>query len=301
MGRRALVIANRHSRRGRAGLDAVLERLRAGGIELDLAEPRGGRRSIGRLIRERAAGSDLVVLGGGDGTMNAAAEALLETGLPLAILPLGTGNDLARTLGVPLDPLAAAEVAAGGTTRRIDLGRVNDKHFFNVASIGLSVRVAEALTGEVKRRLGTFGYPVTVYRVLKEGRAFRAEIRPAGDDAPLALDAIQLAVGNGRFYGGGLVVDERAEIDDHLLHLYALRPRPLWRLAARALAFRRGQHDDPGAVEALAGRSFEVVTDRPMRVNTDGEITTRTPARFSVVPAALEVLVPAPTPPGGEA
>jgi YegS/Rv2252/BmrU family lipid kinase len=301
MGRRALVIANRHSRRGRAGLDAVLERLRAGGIELDLAEPRGGRRSIGRLIRERAAGSDLVVLGGGDGTMNAAAEALLETGLPLAILPLGTGNDLARTLGVPLDPLAAAEVAAGGTTRRIDLGRVNDKHFFNVASIGLSVRVAEALTGEVKRRLGTFGYPVTVYRVLKEGRAFRAEIRPAGDDAPLALDAIQLAVGNGRFYGGGLVVDERAEIDDHLLHLYALRPRPLWRLAARALAFRRGQHDDPGAVEALAGRTFEVVTDRPMRVNTDGEITTRTPARFSVVPAALEVLVPAPTPPGGEA
>jgi diacylglycerol kinase family enzyme len=178
---------------------------------------------------------------------------------------------------------------------------VNDKHFFNVASIGLSVRVAEALTGEVKRRLGTFGYPVTVYRVLKEGRAFRAEIRPAGDDAPLALDAIQLAVGNGRFYGGGLVVDERAEIDDHLLHLYALRPRPLWRLAARALAFRRGQHDDPGAVEALAGRTFEVVTDRPMRVNTDGEITTRTPARFSVVPAALEVLVPAPTPPGGEA
>ena len=301
MGRRALVIANRHSRRGRAGLDAVLERLRAGGIELDLAEPRGGRRSIGRLIRERAAGSDLVVLGGGDGTMNAAAEALLETGLPLAILPLGTGNDLARTLGVPLDPLAAAEVAARGVTRRIDLGRVNDKHFFNVASIGLSVRVAEALTGEVKRRLGTFGYPVTVYRVLKEGRAFRAEIRPAGDDAPLALDAIQLAVGNGRFYGGGLVVDERAEIDDRLLHLYALRPWPLWLLAARALAFRRGQHDDPGAVEALAGRTFEVVTDRPMRVNTDGEITTRTPARFSVVPAALEVLVPAPTPLGGEA
>jgi diacylglycerol kinase family enzyme len=97
------------------------------------------------------------------------------------------------------------------------------------------------------------------------------------------------------------VVDERAEIDDRLLHLYALRPRPLWRLAARALAFRSGRHDDPGAVEALAGASFEVVTDRPMRVNTDGEITTRTPARFSVVPAALEVVVPEPPPTGDEA
>ena len=309
MARRALVIANRHSRRGRDRLGAVLERLRAGGMELDLAEPRGGRRGIGRLIRERAAGSDLVVLGGGDGTMNAAAEALLETGLPLAILPLCTGNDLARTLGIPLDPLAAADViAGGGGARRIDLGRVNGKHFFNVASVGLSTRVAAALTGEAKRRLGTLSYPVTVYRVLREGRTFRAEIRPGeegdgggGPAAPLALETIQLAVGNGRFYGGGLVVDERAEIDDRLLHLYALRPQPLWRLASRALAFRRGRHDDPGAVEALAGRSFEVVTDRPMRVNTDGEITTRTPARFSVVPAALEVLVPAPTPPGGEA
>ena len=295
MARRALVIANRHSRRGRAGIEAILERLRAGGVEPELAEPRGkGSGGIGRLIRERAAGVDLVVLGGGDGTMNAAAEALLEAGRPLAILPLGTGNDLARTLGIPPDPLAAADVAAGGVTRRIDLGRVNDRYFFNVASIGLSVRVAEALTGEVKRRLGTLGYPVTVYRVLKEGRAFRAEIRPEGGGPPLALQTIQLAVGNGRFYGGGLVVDERAEIDDRLLHLYALRPRPLWRLAARALAFRSGRHDDPGAVEALAGRAFTVVTDRPMRVNTDGEITTRTPARFSVVPAALEVVVPAP-------
>ena len=302
MARRALVIANRHSRRGRAGIEAILERLRAGGVEPELAEPRGkGSGGIGRLIRERAAGVDLVVLGGGDGTMNAAAEALLEAGRPLAILPLGTGNDLARTLGIPLDLLAAADVAAGGVTRRIDLGRVNDRYFFNVASIGLSVRVAEALTGEVKRRLGTLGYPVTVYRVLKEGRAFRAEIRPEGGAGPaLTLQTIQLAVGNGRFYGGGLVVDERAEIDDRLLHLYALRPRPLWRLAARALAFRSGRHDDPGAVEALAGRAFTVVTDRPMRVNTDGEITTRTPARFSVVPAALEVVVPAP-PEGGKA
>ncbi len=68
--------------------------------------------------------------------------------------------------------------------------------------------------------------------------------------------------------------------------------RLLWRLAWRALAFRRGRHDDPEAVEALAGRSFEVVTDRPMRVNTDGEITTRTPALFEVVPSALEVVVP---------
>lgn len=295
--RRALVIVNRHSRRGDAtSLDEVVARLRAGGLEPDLVplprkRPGSRRPGVERLVRERGPGAEVVVLGGGDGTLNAAAEALLELGVPLAILPLGTGNDLARTLGIPPDPLLAADLAAAGRTRRIDLGRVNGKHFFNVASIGLSVRVAEALTQDVKRRLGVLSYPVTVYRVLREGRSFRAEVRDAAG-AVLTLRSIQLAVGNGRFYGGGMVVDERAAIDDHLLHLHSLRPRPLHRLAWRALAFSRGRHDDPESVEALAGTSFEVVTDRPMRVNTDGEITTRTPALFEVVPSALEVVVP---------
>lgn len=296
--RRALVIVNRHSRRGDAtSLDEVVARLRAGGLEPDLVplprkRPGSGRPGVERLVRERGPGAEVVILGGGDGTLNAAAEALLEIGVPLAILPLGTGNDLARTLGVPPDPLRAADLAAAGRTRRIDLGRVNGKHFFNVASVGLSVRVAEALTQDVKRRLGVLSYPVTVYRVLKEGRSFRAEVRDVTAGTALSLRSIQLAVGNGRFYGGGMVIHEGAAIDDHLLHLCNLRPQSPWRLAARALAFSRGRHDDPESVEVLAGTSFEVVTDRPMRVNTDGEITTRTPALFEVVPSALEVVVP---------
>ncbi len=289
--RRLLMIANRHSRRGGTDLGAVLERLRAGGLEVELADlPR--KRGIEHLIRERGREADAIILGGGDGTMNAASTALLDLGRPFAILPLGTANDLARTLGIPQDPLAAAEVILAGKSRRIDLGQVNDRHFFNVASIGLSVRVANALTKDVKRRLGSWSYPITVYRVLKEGHSFSAEVR-SGTDV-LALRSIQLAVGNGRFYGGGLVVDEAAAIDDHLLHLYSLKPQPMWKLLSRALAFRQGRHDDPEAVEALAGARFEVLTKRPMPVNTDGEVTTSTPARFSVLPAALEVVAPAP-------
>ncbi len=290
MRRRALTIVNRHSRRGETHLDPALERLRAGGLELDLVElPKN--RGLDHLIRERGPRADLIVLGGGDGTMNAASTALLELGRPFAILPLGTANDLARTLGVPQDPVAAAGLILAGATRRIDIGQVNDRHFFNVASIGLSVRVANALTKDVKRRLGSWSYPLTVYRVLKEGHSFSAEVR--GGTGTLALRSIQLAVGNGRFYGGGLVVDEAAAIDDHTLHLYSLKPQPMWRLLRRALAFRQGRHDDPEAVEALAGTSFEVVTKRPMPVNTDGEVTTSTPARFTVLPAALEVVAPA--------
>ncbi len=299
MFQRVLVVANRHSRRGASHLGPALERLRAGGVEPTVVEPprERGRAGIGEAVRELGPSADVVAVGGGDGTVNAAAAALLEVGRPFAVLPLGTANDLARTLGVPQDPVEAAALILGGRTRRIDLGRVNDGHFFNVASVGLSVRVAQALTEDVKRRLGVLGYPLTVYRVLKEGHSFSAEVRPGDGGPPLSLRSIQLAVGNGRYYGGGMVVDEEAAIDDHLLHLYSLRPQAMWRLAARALAFRRGRHDDAAAVEALAGAAFEVVTKRPMRVNTDGEVTTRTPARFSVMPGALEVVVPATRPP----
>ena len=174
MRRNVLIIANRHSRRGSTHLGAVLERLRADGLEPEVHElPR--KRALEQLIRERGNKADVIVLGGGDGTMNAASSALLEAARPFAILPLGTANDLARTLGIPQDPVAAAELILAGPTRRIDLGVVNDHHFFNVASIGLSVRVAKALTKDVKRRLGSWGYPLTVYRVLKEGHSFSAE------------------------------------------------------------------------------------------------------------------------------
>jgi diacylglycerol kinase (ATP) len=89
-----------------------------------------------------------------------------------------------------------------------------------------------------------------------------------------------------------MVVDDEARIDDHLLHLYSLRPLPLWRLAWHALDLRRGRHNDPEVALSLAGREIEVITPRPMEVNTDGEVTTRTPARFSVLPEALEVVAP---------
>ena len=201
-------------------------------------------------IRAERHNLDLVVLGGGDGTMNAAAEALVEAGLPLGVLPLGTANDLARTLRIPRDPAAAARVIVEGRTRAVDLGRANDKLFFNVASIGLSVRVARHMRRSGwKARFGALSYPLTVWRVLREAHSFKAEIEIDGSRE--RLRTIQLAVGNGRFYGGGMAVDEEAEIDDGLLHLYALKPQPLWKLILRARAFRSGRHDDPSAVHQL--------------------------------------------------
>lgn len=287
--RRALLLVNRRSRSGDADLSAAAECLASFGLEVRPAaiEEPG---DIPRLIRDHRHRIDLVVLGGGDGTMNAACEAILELDVPMAILPLGTANDLARTLDIPSDLEGACAVAATGVGHRIDLGLANDRHFFNVASIGLSVEVARMIDTDTKRRWGSLGYAFAVMGVLKERRPFRAQIRCEG--RLLRLRSIQIAVGNGRHYGGGLTVAADAAIDDHLLDLYSISPAGIARLALIAPALRSGRHGAFRGVHLLRGRRIEVETRRPLPVNTDGEITTRTPVVFQSLPAAIEVMVP---------
>jgi YegS/Rv2252/BmrU family lipid kinase len=285
---RALVVVNTRSRRGGESFAASVDALRAGGLEV-LALRLGSPGELDRAIREHAALVDLVVVGGGDGTMNAAAQALLAVGLPFGVLPLGTANDLARVLEIPREPEAAARVVLGGRRRRIDLGRANDRLFFNIATMGLSARLAKAMRAADKRRFGALAYAITAARV-GLGRPFVATIRtPEGEQR---VKAIQIAVGNGRFHGGGVVVHEEAEIDDQLLHLYALAPQSGWQLVRKLPWLLRGKHEATPGVTTLAATTIEVVTDRQLSVNTDGELTTHTPVRFSVLPRALEVFVP---------
>ena len=286
---RALTIINSNSRRGAEAGGAALAALRAEGVKLVIAEPED-RRSIDQAIREQAGHVDLVVLGGGDGTMNAAAAALLDTQLPFAVLPLGTANDLARVLGIPTDPVAAARLVLRGRRNRIDLGRANDRLFFNIATIGLSARLARAMDKQTKRRFGALAYPITAVRI-GLGRPFHVLVRSA--QGVMELDAIQIAVGNGRYHGGGIVVHEAAAIDDQLLHLYVLRPQSVGALLARLPWLLRGRHAVTSGVETLTGTEFAVETSERLPVNTDGELTTHTPVRFSVIPEAVEVCVPA--------
>ena len=290
MAKRALLLVNRLSRSGDADLSAAVTCLKAAGLDvLPFATERP--EDIPKLIRSHRCRADLVIVGGGDGSMNAAAAAVLEIGVPMALLPLGTANDLARTLGIPSGLEEACVVAAKGVRHRIDLGQVNGKHYFNVASIGLSVAVARMIDSETKRRWGAAGYALTVVKALREHRPFRVRIRC--DGRVLQLRSIQIAVGNGRHYGGGLTVASDAAIDDHMLDLYSIGPASLVRLALLAPALRTGRQGEFEGVHLLRGQQIELETRRPMPVNTDGEVTTHTPAVFRILPAALEVMVPA--------
>jgi diacylglycerol kinase (ATP) len=288
---RALLLINPRARRGSEILEPARACLRAGGLEVlpvTSAEPS----ALAEAIRRERANVDRVVVAGGDGTLNLALQSLVGTGLPLAVLPLGTANNLARTLGIPTTLPEACHLAVHGVRRAIDLGWVNGRYFFTVASMGLSVEITDALTRETKRRWGVLAYAVAAIRALARARPFHADITWNGGSRHSRT--FQLVVGNGRYYGSALPVAEDAAIDDARLDLYSLEVRHWWELVGLAPALRRGRHGGKRSVEALRAPEFEIRTAPLLDINADGEICARTPARLRVIPRGLEVFAPSP-------
>ncbi|WP_163272845.1 lipid kinase [Chelativorans alearense] len=288
--RRALLLVNAKARRGRESVDPVIGRLQTGGLAVTV-EPFEALPEIARDIVRLRAMADLVIVCGGDGSVSSAAMAAMESGLPMGIIPMGTANDLARTLEIPLDLLRAADVIAEGHARPIDVGTVNGHAFFNVASIGLSTELAEGLDPALKRHFGRLGYALAAIRVLTKASRFRARITEKG--MMTEVETYQIAVGNGRHYGGGNVVEETAEIDDGHLDLYSLEMSNLWKLALMLRSFRSGRHGAWQEVRTARCVEFDIETKKPLPVNADGEIVTATPAHFKVHPKAISVFTPA--------
>jgi YegS/Rv2252/BmrU family lipid kinase len=290
MSRPALLVVNSHSRRGEGAAGEVARALQAAGVPV-LARECQRVGELSDLIRAASGEVGSLVIGGGDGTLNAAAPGLLDTGLPLGDIPLGTANDLARTLDIPSDIALSARIIAGGKVRRVDLGEVNGHLFFNVANIGFGVDLTRALTRETKWRFGPLGYAIAGLRAVSRLRPFRAEITHGS--ATQVSHTVHVAVGNGRHYGGGMTVAEDASIDDGRLNVYSLEVDSFWSLLRLLPALRRGRHDVWEEIRALEGEAVVIRTpDRPRSVSADGEIVTQTPAHFRVRPGAIGVFVP---------
>ncbi|PUA79598.1 lipid kinase [Nocardioides currus] len=287
------VVVNTASRTGAAAVGQVTRHLQRAGVDSVDVHPVASGSELPEVLAHAAGSSpDILLVGGGDGSMGCAAELLADTGTALGVLPLGTANDFARTLEIPATLAAALDTVLTGTVVVVDLGRANGRVFLNVASLGLSVEVTQRLTPRLKRRLGQLAYPVATLAAYRHHRPFAARIElPDGSSLELE-DLMQLAVGNGRHYGGGLTVSPTASIDDHLLDVYAVEKGRLRDHVSVARLLRSGDLIEHERVHHLTNRAITVTTDRPMPVNLDGEIATHSPATFEVERNALHVVVP---------
>ncbi len=243
----------------------------------------------------QAGSCDVVAVGGGDGTVGAAAGALAGSGRPLAILPLGTWNHFARDAGIPLDLEAAIAAIAAGRTRRVDLGEVNGRIFVNNSAVGLYPSIVREREAQ-QRRLGRgkrLAMLVASLRALWRFSRRRLIVRIASEASP--IETPLLFVGNNRYETALLTLGRREALDRGELCLYA--PLAATRstfliLAVRALFGRLDQQRDFVSLGGI--REAEIGSRRPMlMVATDGEARPmETPLRYRIRPGALTLIVP---------
>jgi YegS/Rv2252/BmrU family lipid kinase len=216
-----------------------------------------------------AAHADLVLACGGDGTVTACAAGVAGTGIPLGVLPAGTGNLLARNLGLPLDLDSALAAALTGTDRPLDMGTANGRPFVVMAGIGFDAKMLDGTSERLKKRLGWLAYALSALRHLRD-RPVRVRLRADGGP-PVRRRASGIIVGNVGWLQGGVPLLPDAEPDDGRLDVLVLTARG-WTgwlaLAARVLLRRRAA----GHAARLVVTELRIEADRPQPWQLDGEV-----------------------------
>jgi diacylglycerol kinase (ATP) len=275
---RALLVVNPNSRRGRELGGEVRRELRERGIDVVLDPGPDGEGKV-----------DAIVVAGGDGTLVHVVRRAIARDVPIGLVPLGTFNELARTLGIPMDVAGACATIAAGHARAIDVARVNGVYYLNEASIGISSRIARLQLPEDKRRFGVLAVLATAAQAFAHARPFHVEILHDG-----RLDrfkTVQLTVANSHRFGGFFYVADAA-IDDGWLDLYSVEIGNVGKAFSVARAILSGKRQTVPGLRTFRSSAFDVITRRRHRITADGEPAGRTPARFEILPKALRVFVP---------
>ena len=298
--RRAIVVVNAGA--GRGNDQALAERLRslfaAAGISAEVAFAAGGEAIASAVASAVDRRPDVVVAGGGDGTVSTVAAALVDTGIALGVLPLGTLNHFAKDLGIPLELEAAVQLIGSAAARPTDVGEVNGRVFVNNSSLGLYPDIVRDRERQQKR-LGRGKWPALVWASLAALRRYPfMSVRLSVDGQETTRRTPFVFIGNNEYRMDGFAIGERAGLDDGRLSLYvAQRPGRLrlLQLAFRALTGRLRQTRD---FDALLAADIVIESGhRRLRVAMDGEVTLMAPPlHYRIRPHALKVLRPAATP-----
>ncbi|WP_072802038.1 diacylglycerol kinase [Rhodococcoides yunnanense] len=290
MTRSVTVLTNPTAGSGRAPsiAAAATERMRERGLEVNSIESRTPGEALDATKRVVGSGTGTLVVVGGDGMVNLALQAVATTATALAVVPAGTGNDLARALGVPLDsPVAAADIVVDDRRRTMDLGRADNRWFATVLSSGFDSLVTER-ANRLRWPRGPLRYNLAM--LLELARLHPITYSIELDDRTLELDATLVTVGNGRTYGGGMAICPTARVDDGLLDVTVVRACSRTRLVRLSPTLYKGTHVLLPEVDTY--RSRRVTLSAPgVAAYADGERFRVLPVHLEAVPRAVNVLV----------
>lgn len=280
------------ARAGRTGAEALLRRVCASSqlsCEVAFTERAGHARELAADFLGR--GFSPIIAWGGDGTVNEVGSALAFRDSALGVVPAGSGNGLARELGISLDPICAVETAVLGTDRTIDIGELGGRVFLNLAGIGLDAAIASAF-GFLEGR----GLPRYVRATMSTVLGYTPEVYQVSTDTqPDAFGgaALMVELANGTQFGNGATIAPRARLDDGLLDLVIVAPRGACRALWGARRLFNGTIDGDAGVQTMTARRVTIESPQPMCFHVDGEVVEGGATLGAVLhPAALRVRTP---------
>jgi YegS/Rv2252/BmrU family lipid kinase len=276
----------------RPQMDALIGRMRAHGLTLVNAPTTGPGHATEIVRAFLPLKPDVIAACGGDGTISEVARGLAGSGIPLAILPGGTSNVLARELAIPLDPERAAHLLFDGRPRPVRLLLANDRPFLLWAGVGLDARVMGNMNRILKRRLGRMGIAVTAYAEFFRYEFPRLEVVVDG----MRHDATFAVVCHARYYAGKWVIAPTASPDSDQMEVLLFSGRSRWRLFRLFREIQRGEarHLSRGIARLVRGRHVEIRSreNYAVEVHADGDCVLETPVTCRVTSEILEILVP---------
>jgi YegS/Rv2252/BmrU family lipid kinase len=287
--KQAILIVNTHSRTGAEGFGEAVELLERAGISLIETQAIDDPAHLQYAVRKAVDEAPMVIVGGGDGTLSTSIDFFKDHETVFALLPLGTANSFARSLGIPLDLPGAIEVIASGIPRRIDLGCINGDYFGNSAVIGLSPLIAKTVPRRLKKYLGRVGYALWAAKVGFGFLPFKLIIDYG--HAQSRVWATEVRIANGGYFGGVELV-EGAEVDSGEIVVQIVTGKSQRNLfnswVSNMLKLR---HRDQWQAE-IHSKEVRLATEPVMDVTIDGEIAARTPIDVRIVPDAVVIAAP---------
>lgn len=286
----AVLVVNAHSRKGQNLFAQARQKLEAAGIRLIAAHGVEEPEQLALTVRQAVEnGAPMVIVGGGDGSMSGTVDELVGRECVFGVLPLGTANSFARTLGLPLDLDGAVQAIATGRRRRVDLGMIDRDYFVNAASMGLSPMIGQTVPHKLKRYLGRIGYLIWAVKCSVGFRPFRLTIDDGVKEHRLWSTEVRILNGP---YHGGVELSDNADVDTGEIVIQAVvgrsKPHLAWDWYAKFVKLR----DRDALTQEFHGASFRIDARPRQRISIDGEVLARTPATVKIAPGAIDVAVP---------